>query len=80
MVLFIGGSYWFYELYCDRVPITGRKRWLRCNSEYDEEIGHLDVSVLLRQVSCSLVVFRNDPSFAGFFLRLAQVMASPTIG
>jgi hypothetical protein len=80
MVLFVGGGYLFYESHCDTVPITGRKRWLWYNGEYDEEIGHFEVSFLLRQVSCSFTMLRDNPSFSSSSLCFAQVMSSRTIG
>jgi len=58
MVLFVGGGYWFYESHCDTVPITGRKRWLWYNGEYDEEIRPFEVGFLLRQVSYSFIMLR----------------------
>jgi hypothetical protein len=80
IVLFVGGGYLFYESHCDTVPITGRKRWLWYNGEYDEEIGHFEVSFLLRQVSCSFTMLRDNPSFSSSFSCFAQVMSSRTIG
>lgn len=50
LALVSGVTYVFYESHCDRIPITGRKRFMWYDGEYDEEIGHNHVNALLKQV------------------------------